>query len=190
MVRHWLYGSGKVGGRIRCCLRLLSSARRACCRGVSLRRSPRPIRQVLKPVTGLHLNAIVGHLSNPLPEVPVTDQLGQPHPGIDLLRRGVMRVSSGSTTYPGLHTRLSRTQPRMPGRGRASGTGRRNVIAISDLPRRTHSPRAASCRNACRMCSSNSVQQGLRTPSLSQLRSTFTSGTPPALKPRWKARAS
>lgn len=25
--------------------------------------------------------------------------------------------------YPGLHTRLSRTQPRMPGRGRASGTG-------------------------------------------------------------------
>ena len=25
--------------------------------------------------------------------------------------------------FPGLHTRLSRTQPRMPGRGRASGTG-------------------------------------------------------------------
>ncbi len=25
--------------------------------------------------------------------------------------------------YPGLHTRLGRTQPRMPGRGRASGTG-------------------------------------------------------------------
>jgi hypothetical protein len=37
-----------------------------------------------------------------------------------------LRLPDGTGTlglYPGLHTRLSRTQPRMPGRGRASGTG-------------------------------------------------------------------
>jgi len=39
-----------------------------------------------------------------------------------------------------------------PGRGQASGTGRDHAIAISDLPLRTHSPRAASRRNSPDRC--------------------------------------
>ena len=52
--------------------------------------------------------------------------------------------------YTGLHTRLSKTQPRMPGRGRASGTGPGKRRRHQRPPSTTHSPRATSCRNAWR----------------------------------------
>ena len=50
--------------------------------------------------------------------------------------------------FPGLHTRLSRTQPRMPGRDEPQALARGHVVAISDLLQLTHSTRATSCRNA------------------------------------------
>jgi hypothetical protein len=54
--------------------------------------------------------------------------------------------------YPGLRTRPGRTQPRTPGRERASGTTRSYVINILDLPQRAHSHRATSCRTAPSPC--------------------------------------
>lgn len=48
---------------------------------------------------------------------------------------------------PELHTRLSRTQPRMSGWGQVMNTDPDYVIDISRPPRRTHSQRATSRRN-------------------------------------------
>ncbi len=49
--------------------------------------------------------------------------------------------------YPELHTRLSRTQSRMSGRGQVMNTDLDYVIDISRPPQRCHTQRATSCRN-------------------------------------------
>src|ERR1019366_746102 len=64
---------------------------------------------------------------------------------------GVHRSGNGPGSpllSPELRTRLSRTQPRTSGQGRARTPARTTSSIQPNLLRRTHSPRATSCRTA------------------------------------------
>ena len=78
------------------------------CNGRSL--SPRTCTSV--PGWSSHEASARVHWRSPLPAIPLACGSRTEREPLDL--------------NPGLHTRLSRTQPRMPGRGRASGTGPRS----------------------------------------------------------------
>jgi hypothetical protein len=67
---------------------------------------------------------------------------GQPSP-----RRWPPDGTGALGLFPELHTRLSRTQPRMSGWGQVLNTDPDYVLDISRPPRRTHSQRATSRRN-------------------------------------------